>query len=730
MSFQAEPSSRGNRPSQHPRRRGVLLIGVGTPAEPDLSSLRKFLTECFTDRSVDIWPLGMRWLHGGLGRVLARRLTPHAVDLYRKIWDARGAPLAVLMSDQAAALSAALPEGWAVYVAMRYGQPGIARVMSQVEADGIDDLVVLPMYPQFNRATSGTILRELHRVLRHTGQHINVALRSTWYDDVGFVKTQARALADYATSRNLRPHDTHLTFWAHGQPASRDHGGSLYALQVRRTVRLVADRLGWPLERTSLAFQHCPASLRSLRPDIRERLAELAAAGEKKVLICAITAPVDGLETLGEIDLECRESFESGGGDLHLCPALNASEPFVAALRNLVLRGPRPVTPDRPAPVPLLRLKPELELCDGEPESLMMIGVSLEGGVGAGRGPQLRHSQPRAIGKVRKTRKQVRGFLDWVRGLAEVREAFVWTTCQRIEFYGWLADPGNLAARKRATEQIRRRLFGAAPEGLEVNTLFGVEAWHHLMRTICGLNSALPGDTDVVAQLQTACRTAERAESVGPRASCLVNSAVALSHEVRAETAWGRFSPSYCLAALTRVHEVDGAHMDECRHVVVGGSATSRSILSALSGHFDVPQSQMTLVYRGHHGQLKLLRRAIGHGKRLRVQSYSEAGVVRAIADADFVHFGVDSQEPILDAQSLGGLRDFLHRPLRVLDFNTFGSIAGKETPAGLTLWTAEDLDRAVVAFADAMRAQPHFSPAVDEAEAWIENRLPSLVGS
>jgi ferrochelatase len=633
------------------------------------------------------------------------------------------------MSDQASALAAALPEGWAVYVAMRYGQPAIARVVSQLEADGIDDLVVVPMYPQFNRATSGTILRELHRVLRHTGQHINVALRSTWYDDVGYVKAQARLLADFAALRNLWPDDTHLVFSAHGQPASRAHGGALYAGQVRRTVRLVAERLGWPMEQASLAFQTYPIPPRSLRPHVRERLAELRSAGERKVLICPITSPVDGMETLGEIDLECRHVFESGGGQLHLCPGLNASESFVAALRNLVLRGPRPMTADRPAPVPLLRLKPELELCDGEPESLVMIGVSFEGGVRSGRGPHMRYSHPHVFGKVRKTRKEVRRFLDWMRGVPELSEAFVWSTCQRIEFYGWLADPGDLAARKRAAEQIRRRLYGAEPEGLKVNTLFGIEAWHHLMRTASGLNSALPGDTDVVAQLQTACRTAERAGTAGPRATCLVKSAVALSHDVRAETIWSRFSPSFCLAALARVQEVDRAHMDECRHVVIGGSATSRSILSALSEHFDVPQSQMTLVYRGHHGQLKLLRRAIGHGKRLRVRSYSEAAVVRAIADADFVYFGVDSQEPILDAPTLSGLRDFLHRPLRVVDFNSFGSIAGDEPPDGLTLWTAGDLDRAVAAFADAMRSQPHFAHAVDEAEDWIENRLPSLVG-
>jgi ferrochelatase len=692
--------------------------------------VREFLAESFTDSSVVKWPLGLRWLHKVLGRSRAARLAPRSADLYRQIWDVRGAPLAVIISDQASALATALPEGWTVYVAKRYGQPAVAEVMSQVEADGIDDLVVVPMHPQFNRATSGTIMRELHRVLRHTGQHINVALRSTWYDDVGYVKAQARTLADYAASRNLWPDDTHLVFCAHDQPASRAHGGSLYAGQVRRTVRLVADRLGWPMERTSLAYQPRPAPVRSLRPDIRERLAELAAAGEKKVLICPITSPVDGMETLGEIGLVCREAFEAGGGHLHLCPALNASEPFIAALRNLVLRGPRPMTPDRAAPIPLLRPKPESEVCDGEPESLVMIGVSFEDGVRSGRGPHMRYSHPRAFGKVRKTRKEVLAFLDWVRELPDAREAFVWNTCQRIEFYGWLADPGDLAARKRAVEQIRGRLYGAEPEGLELNTLFGIDAWHHMMRTAAGLNSALPGDSDVVAQLQTACRMAERAGTAGPRATCLVKSAVALSHDVRAETTWSRFSPGFCLAALTRVHEVDGAHMDECRHVVIGGSATSRSILAALSDHFDVPKNQMTLVHRGHHGQLKLLRGAIGHGKRLRVQSYSEAGVTRAIADADFVYFGIDYEEPVLDVETLSGLRDFAERPLRVVDFNTFGSISSRETPPGLTLWTAEDLDLAVAAFAEAMRSRPHFLRAVEEAEESIENRLRSLAGS
>ncbi len=371
----------------------------------------------------------------------------------------------------------------------------------------------------------------------------------------------------------------------------------------------------------------------------------------------------------------------------------------------------------------------ELDLCDSEPRSLLMIGTSFRGSVNSLHGPRLKHSDPNVFGKVRKTRKEVRAFLDWVRELPEISEALVWSTCQRIEFYGWLTGANDSAALESAVKRIRGRLYGhPEPNGLEVNTLFGMEAWHHLMRAACGLCSALPGDKDVVAQLQTAGRTAKRAGTVGPRATCLVNTAVELSRAVRAETTWGHFSPGFCFAALSRVQQVDGAQMDGCRHVVVGGSATSRSILAALSQHFQVPQTLMSLLYRKHHGQLKLLRRAIGRGKRLRVQSYSEADVLEAIAHADFVYFGIDYQEPVLDLAALVGLRDFDQRPLRILDFNAFGSVAGPELPHGISLWTADDLERAVARFVDVMCSQDRFERAVEEAEAWIEKRLGSLL--
>ena len=196
---------------------------------------------------------------------------------------------------------------------------------------------------------------------------------------------------------------------------------------------------------------------------------------------------------------------------------------------------------------------------------------------------------------------------------------------------------------------------------------------------------------------------------------------------LREQTGWGRFNPSYCFAALSQVVRATGLELADCRCLVIGGSSTSRSVLSSLIEGFEVPSRRLALAYRGHGGgQIRLLRKAIRDGRRIRVQSYGEAQVIQAIGDADVVIYGIDHDEPALRADRIRDLRDFRERPLTVIDFNTLGSTAGLDAVEGLTLWTAEQLDRAVMTFADAMCATPDFHRAVDEAEKWIAERAPS----
>jgi glutamyl-tRNA reductase len=271
---------------------------------------------------------------------------------------------------------------------------------------------------------------------------------------------------------------------------------------------------------------------------------------------------------------------------------------------------------------------------------------------------------------------------------------------------------------------MRRELFGDATEGLEVFALEGRAARHHLARTACGLDSQLPGDRDVAAQLTGALRRAESAGTAAGRAHELVHHVLQVADEVGRHTSFGRFTTGYCAAALGRIREVDGLHPASLRHVTIGGSTTSRSVLCTLRTDHGVPPCQLAAVYRDHHGQMKQLRAALAGGRRLRVHGYADERVLAAIEDADLVYLGIDHAERVLSAAALDGLRDYRARPLTIVDFNSHGSLDDADPPAGVRIWTARDIDDAVAAHAAITTSRAGFADAVREAEAWIERRV------
>jgi glutamyl-tRNA reductase len=594
------------------------------------------------------------------------------------------------------ALATVLPEGWRVFSGVHGGSPSIDAAVSRIVREAITDLVVVPVDPHYDAGTTGTITRELYRVLRRRGPHLNVAVRSTWHEDGAYVNALARRIAEHASRHGFRPEKATLRFevrrasvGGEGEQAARRHIGL--------TVTRVADRLGWPADRRSLESERQPLSHTP------------AQEGTERVLTCRLPFPTDPAEAMGDVD--------------DVCPAMHTFPPFISALKSVALHGAKPPLPGRRTATPLLAPRPEKSHHVGEPARLVMIGASLEGSLGGGRGPRIHHSTPSAFGQVRTSRKQLRSFLEWVRTGSPVYEAFVWNTCQRVEFYGYVPESLAGPTADLLTERIRRELFGSLPKGLAVNVLGNVEVRHHLTRTACGLNSDLPGDRDVAAQLETSGRIARCAGTAGQRVARLIEDAGEVTRRVQETTSWGRFATGYCEAALARVSEVNHDTLDEAHHVVIGGSATSRSILTQLCRRHEVPQRQLILIYRDHHGQMSQLRAAVGCGRRLRVHSYSERRVLRAIADADFVFFGMDQPHPVLTTSEIHGLRDFTERPLTMVDFNSSGSVSGAP-PEGVHLWTPEALDQAVAAHTAITATRKGFTDAVAQAEEYIADAL------
>lgn len=739
----------GNRPAPQGRgsgtwsvrRRGVLLINLGTPDCCEVSSIRRYLTEFLSDPAVIRMPTGLSWLNGALGRTIALLRAPKAKKRYERIWGDGGSPLMTITEDQVSMLEDALPRGWHVFCAMRYGRPSIAETLGNMEAAGIEELVVVPMYPQFSDPTTGTALRKVYDHLKGEGRQLHVAVRTSWHDDHGYIDAQSKLIEQYALGNGLTPDDTYLLFSTHGLPVSFVKRGDPYPAQTARTVELVGRHLGWPAERMSLAYQSRLGPVAWLKPNTDEVLMDLVRAGEKRVMICPISFTTDCLETLEEIDVRFRTMVEQADADLYLCPALNTFGPFISALKHLVLRGPRPMTSrefgsPRSSAQPLHRnssslfARPESRFhtgVDGDQDidSLVVIGMSLRGRLGTGRGPDLSFTDVEGLRRVKRSQCEVPALLWAIQEQTDIRDPWLWNTCHRFELYGWLGREG----RSSSAAEIKRLLFEDenSLDGEEY-VLYGADAWHHLLRTAAGLCSGLPGERDILEQFQAAHRLADRTGTAGPRARRLLDEVLTITGDLRKATAWGGYDPDYGSVALSRI--VAEAHLDlaQCRIAVIGGSTTSAAVLRALRERFDVPSRQLTLLYRGHKrgGQIKLLRRAIGNGRRIRVQSYAEGSVIRAITAADVVIFGGDSDEPVIDAAQIRRSRDWIARPLTVLDFNMFGSTTGLQTVEGVRLYDAHRLEAEVTAFADEMCESGEFTSAVQAAETWIiEQALP-----
>jgi ferrochelatase len=689
MTVTAMPFTPQDAPA-HPRaatrpQRAVLLIHLGVPEATRL-------------------PRGLRWLSPGGAR---------ARD--------GDSPLPAIAREQALALESKLPDGMHVFWAMRYGRPGIAETLHRVEALGIEALVAVSMHPQYSRTTTLPAVRELYRQIERTGCRIEVTVRSTWYDDAGYVNAQARLLHDEARARDLTPANAHLVYALRPLPAADVDRGDPYADQVHRTAELVSRRLGWPADRTSLGFQDRPGPVTRARPTMSEVLADLARAGEQRILVCPLGFTTDGAETLEGIQTRYRAQFERDGRQFFACRALNAFEPFVAALRHLVLHGRHPVSFGATAASLMAAARARRARAQGgeEPtDSLVMVGMSLGGRLGSGPGPAVAPADAEAFRQVKKRQCDVPELLRDACQDQAIREAWLWNTCRRFEFYGWLRSSMDEAQRADVIALISRQLF--SPNGRDrvpnVNVLYGADAWHYLMRTAVGLNSGLPGEREVLQQLQAAYRLAQRAGTAGPLTDHLLAEVTEQERCLREQTEWGRFTPSYCHAALSRIAPAIGLDRPGgCRCVVIGGSTTSCAVLEALAGGFGVPGRHLTLLHRGHghDGHLKMLRRAIGSGRRRRVHKYSERSVIEAIADADAVFIGLDRREPAA-------------RPLAIVDFNMFGSTKGLQDVDGVRVWTTEELETAAAAFAETMCESAEFARAAEAAETWIRDHPPA----
>ena len=333
-------------------RTGVLLINLGTPDSPSVSDVRSYLSQFLNDpRVIDIPWLLRKML---VNLIIVPFRAPKSAKIYQKLWTANGSPLLFHSQRVQKLLQQELGEDYDVHLAMRYKNPSIPDVMEAMRKKHYKRIIVLPMFPQYASASTGSAHDEVMRVLRTWWVIPEVKFISQYYDHPMFIEGFVQRAGQY----QLADYD-HILFSYHGLPERQvdkvydeglcaDHNCEheiaedsqyCYKATCYATTRLLATRLNIPHERYTVCFQS-RLDQKWIQPFSDDVVRDCAKKGMKKLLVFSPAFTADCLETIIEIGEEYQDIFKEHGGDkVQLVESLNDHPVWIQCLRDLVVEG-------------------------------------------------------------------------------------------------------------------------------------------------------------------------------------------------------------------------------------------------------------------------------------------------------------------------------------------------------------------------------------------------------
>lgn len=331
------------------KRTALLLINLGTPDAPTITSVSRYLTEFLNDKYVITIPWLFRKLLVNL--IIIPFRVKKSTRLYQQLWTPEGSPLSVYMESLKQKLQARLNPQVTVFSAMRYLNPSIKSVLAEIKAQGFQKIVVLPLYPQFADSTSTSTIEEVKRVVKRWDNAPEIQYIEQFHDHPGYIETYVKKIQSYHPDQY-----DFILFSYHGLPNSHikkvhsdidieasdckngtpEHCRKCYLAACYNTTKLIAGKLNLSAERYTISFQS-RLSKNWLEPFSDKTLINLAKKGHKRVLVVAPAFVADCLETIIEIGIEYKQLFIANGGqELTLVESLNADDHWVNGIREII----------------------------------------------------------------------------------------------------------------------------------------------------------------------------------------------------------------------------------------------------------------------------------------------------------------------------------------------------------------------------------------------------------
>jgi ferrochelatase len=328
------------------RTPGVLLVNLGSPDSPHVPDVRRYLKEFLSDGRVLTAPAPVRAALLNLFILPFRPKT--SAEAYESIWTPEGSPLVVSTKKVAALLQQAVEPP--VEIAMRYGSPSIKSGLTNLRDKGVDDLLVIPLYPHYAMSSYETVVARVQEVAADIAPSMRLTFQPPFYDDPDYLDALANSIKPY-----LEQEHDHILFSYHGIPEShvkRADSSGCYCLKyddccarkhpaqslcyrqhVHATTWGVAKRLNLDKSRYTISFQSRLAGEPWLQPYTDKELERFPTQGIKRLIVICPAFVSDCLETLEEINIRGRRDFLSAGGkEYTYVPCLNEDPAWVRTL--------------------------------------------------------------------------------------------------------------------------------------------------------------------------------------------------------------------------------------------------------------------------------------------------------------------------------------------------------------------------------------------------------------
>ena len=325
----------------HPKikfgKTGVLLINLGTPNSTNWFDIRKYLKEFLSDRRVIevnpiIWQIILNLF------ILTFRPSKTA-KAYKKIWMDKEdmSPLRYYTEKQTFKLSEKISnESLIVDYAMRYGQPSIKSKINNLKEKGCENLVILPLYPQYAAATTATVCDEVYRTLSNMRWQPSLQIIPHYESEPLYIQAISKSIRNKITKINWKPDLIMASY--HGIPKKYFEKGDPYHCYCHKTTRLIIENINLEIPIIT-TFQSRFGPQEWLQPYTDKTLERLPKEGKKNILVICPGFASDCVETLEEISMEGKASFiEAGGENFDFIPCLNDNEDHINLFENLVLK--------------------------------------------------------------------------------------------------------------------------------------------------------------------------------------------------------------------------------------------------------------------------------------------------------------------------------------------------------------------------------------------------------